>query len=270
MKPLLKLTSIQAPNQDFIVAGVADYLEHHLKVPARFVRDLPWPEREQLLLVGEIQIGWICGYPYVREVVQDPSPFELLVAPVMMAPRYEMRPIYFSDVIVHRASGFHRFEDLRGASWAYNEPGSHSGYHLTRYHLASIGETGEFFREVVAAGSHQAALEMILQRRVEASAIDSTVLEIELVNRPRIGEEIRIVETLGPSPIPPFVIGRQTPTKLREQIRTLLLEMHHDRAGGETLSAGLISHFVKVKDKDYDPIREMARRGSRIILDPEL
>jgi phosphonate transport system substrate-binding protein len=265
---LLKLTSVQAPNQDFIMAGIADYLGQRLDVSVSFIQDPPWPEREQLLINGEIQIGWICGWPYVREVTHHPAPFELLVAPVMQAPRYKMRPIYYSDVIVHRASGFHRFDDLRNATWAYNEPQSHSGYNLTRYHLSSIAETGGFFRSVVAAGSHQAALEMVLQRRIDASAIDSTVLELEYLNRPSIRQEIRIVEILGPSPIPPLVITCQFPADLQEQIKALLLEMHTDRTGREVLASGQINHFVKVTDQDYDPIRVMAREGSRIILDP--
>ena len=231
MITLLKLTSIQAPNQDFIMAGIADYLGRHLGVATKFIEHPPWPARERLLLQGKVQIGWICGLPYVRQVAHQPAPFELLVAPVMRAPRYHMRPIYYSDVIVHRASRFGSFEDLRGATWAYNEPHSHSGYNLTCYHLTTLGETGAFFRVVVAAGSHQAAIEMVLKRRIEASAIDSTVLELELLHRPEIGQDIRIAATLGPRPIPPLVIARQFPMDLREQIQTLLLEMHTDQNG---------------------------------------
>ena len=72
-----------------------------------------------------------------------------------MGDRYGGRPIYFSDVIVHRDSPFRSFLDLRGHSWAYNEPLSHSGYGITRYHLLELGETGGFFSEVVEAGFHE-------------------------------------------------------------------------------------------------------------------
>jgi hypothetical protein len=44
---------------------VTQYLGAHLEVPTQFVNDIPWPEREELLDAGHIQVGWICGLPYV-------------------------------------------------------------------------------------------------------------------------------------------------------------------------------------------------------------
>jgi phosphonate transport system substrate-binding protein len=263
---MLKITSIQAPNQDFIMAGVSDYLGKRLALDSTFIQSPPWQRREQLLIQGEIQVGWVCGLKYV----QQPAPFELLAAPVMKASRYQGRPVYYSDVIVRRDSKFERFADLRGASWAFNEPGSHSGYNLTRYHLVIIGESGAFFRKISAAGSHQAAIEMVRQGQIDASAIDSTVLEIELIHQPEISQDIRIIDTLGPSPIPPLVISRQVPRDLKERIQDLLLEMHHEQDGQAILEAGLIDHFVRVNDQDYDPIRRMARLASRIHFEPTL
>jgi phosphonate transport system substrate-binding protein len=265
---MLKLTSIQAPNQDFIIAGLADYLCARLGLETEFVHQPSWQTRKQLLLQGEIQIGWVCGLPYVRHTAQLPAPFMLLAAPVMRASRYGQRPIYFSDVIVHRDSTFELFADLRGASWAFNEPGSHSGHNLTRYHLATIGESSAFFGSILAAGSHQNAIELVRQREIDASAIDSTVLEIEIQLRPEIQQDIRILASLGPSPIPPLVISKQIDPDLREQIQTALLEMHTDPEGQALLSAGLISHFVQVSDQDYDPIRRMARLASQVSFEP--
>jgi phosphonate transport system substrate-binding protein len=169
-------------------------------------------------------------------------------------------------VIVHQESRFKAFADLRGATWAYNEPHSHSGYNLTRYYLATLGETGGYFGAVVEAGVHQAALEMVLDGRVDASAIDSTVLEMETALRPEIKGQIRVVATLGPSPIPPLVISRSLPPELRQAIRTVLLQMHTVEEGRAILIKGQIDHFVRVDDRDYDPIREMAREAEQVRL----
>ena len=104
---------------------------------------------------GEVDAGFICGLPYVQLARQTPAPVELLAAPVIRGDRYAGRPIYFSDVIVHRDSPVRTFADLRGRSWAYNDPDSHSGYNLTRHHLLMMGETHGFFGRVVEAGFHQ-------------------------------------------------------------------------------------------------------------------
>jgi phosphonate transport system substrate-binding protein len=258
---VLRVTSLQAPNADFVCRKITEYLSARLPVPAEFVEEVPWQERERLVDAGGIHVAWMCGLYYVNRVDEHNAPIELLVAPVMRGLRYQDRPVYFSDVVVHRKSAFSTFADLRGARWAYNEPNSHSGYNVVRYHLALMGETKEYFGEVVEAGAHQTALEMIVDGRVDAAAIDSTVLEMEMGLRPRLEEKIHVIDVLGPSPIPPWVILTDVRPDLRERIRGLMLRMHEEREGEAILAQGQVKRFAKVVDLDYDPIREVARRA---------
>ena len=109
-----------------------------------------------MLDAGEIEVAWICGLPYVRRADRPGCAVELLAAPVMQAPRYQDRPVYFSDVLVRRESAYQNFSDLRGARWAYNEPNSQSGYHITCYTLAQLHTDGRFFGHAIQAGSHRA------------------------------------------------------------------------------------------------------------------
>jgi phosphonate transport system substrate-binding protein len=259
----LTITSIQAPNQDWIAADLAKYLSLKLGIHCEFIADSPWQEREHMLDAGQIDMGWICGLPYVQKIDQADVPIELLATPVMRGARYQGRPIYFSDVIVRSESSFRSFGDLRGGLWAYNEPNSHSGYNLTRYMLVQMGEFNGFFGSVIEAGSHQAALQMLLDGKIEGTSIDSTVLEIELRNRPEISKNIRTIATWGPSPIPPWVIHKKVPANLRARIRRTLLEMESDLEGKAVLADLGMKQFVRVSDADYDPIREMATRALR-------
>jgi phosphonate transport system substrate-binding protein len=192
------------------------------------------------------------------------STIELLAAPVMQGARYAGRPIYFSDVVVRRGSSFQSFADLRGASWAYNEPGSQSGYNLTRYHLSRLGERSGYFGRVVEAGAHQASLQMVLLGAVDASAIDSIVLELELKLRPDLAPFLRVVETLGPSPIPPAVVSTRVPPPIRRSLRQALLRMHEDEAGRRILGAGMVARFVEMADDAYDEIRAMAMEAEPV------
>lgn len=262
----LKITSCMAGNSDFICANIARYISERLEMSIEFVNDIPWQERERLLDAGEIEISWICGLPYVWKADQSTPAIELLVAPVMKRARYQNRPIYFSDVVVHRDSPFQTFADLRGASWAYNEPGSQSGYNITRYHLATLGERGPYFGKVIEAGAHQTSLQMILDRQIDAAAIDSTVLELELQHQSEIADHIRIIDTFGPSPIPPWVILKRVSPELRHQLRDLLLNMHHTSPGRAILAAGQLERFVQVEDRDYDPIRHMEKEAEQVRL----
>ncbi|TFH35212.1 MAG: phosphate ABC transporter substrate-binding protein, partial [Anaerolineales bacterium] len=68
------------------------------------------------------------------------------------------------------------------------------------------------------------------------------------------------------SPIPPLVISLNIDPRLRQAIRALILEMHKDARGREILGRGKIRRFQQVKDSDYDPIRDMARKARGIQL----
>ncbi len=268
MMDTIKISSCMAPNMDFVCRELANYLSMRLSIPVEARLDIPWPERERLLDEGQIDLCWICGLPYVRKADQVPSPprVELVAAPVMQGPRYQDRPIYFSDVVVRSDSPFQTLDDLRGATWAYNEPNSHSGYNVVRYALATRGETAGYFGRVVETGAHQVSLQMILRRQVDGSAIDSTVLEQELQENPGLSSQIRIIDSFGPSPIPPWVASRHTSMERRQALREALLEMDRAPAGQALLNRARLARFTAVTDRDYDPIREMARLAEGVEL----
>lgn len=262
----LRFTSVQAPNQDFVIQSLSDYAAARLSVPTEAVFDIPWQDRERALFAGEIDVGWVCGLPYVQEADAPQPAIDLLAAPVMRHRRYRDRPIYYSDVIVRKADRYRQFMDLRGARWAFNEPHSHSGYNVTRFHLAQLGAPQGFFKSVVQAGSHQASILMVLDGSADAAAIDSTVLEIEQRSRPEIRAGLRVIDSLGPSPSPPLVIRRGVDPGLRRAILGLLLEIHLDRLAQGVLRRAGIKRFAVVEDRSYDPIRAMARAAQPVQL----
>lgn len=262
---MLRFTSCMAANSDSMCRQLTDYMSTRLNLPTEFVDDIPWQAREAQLDQSQIQVGWICGLPYVWKA-DCSMPLELLAAPVMQGQRYQGQPVYFSDVVVRHDSPVQSLDDLQGSTWAYNEPGSHSGYYVTRYTLATRGKGSGFFGKVLQSGAHQNSLQLILTGEIDASAIDSTVLELELHRRPAIANHIRVIDTFGPSPIPPWVISTRVPPTLRHQLRQLFLKMHTHPEGQAILAQGLIDRFVAVTDADYDLIRQMAQQAETVLL----
>lgn len=175
----------------------------------------------------------------------------------MKDPRYGGKPVYYSDVVVRAESSFRSFDDLRGATWAYNEPGSHSGYNLIRYHLVASGNRSRFFGRVLESGSHQNSLRMILAGSIDASAIDSTVLEMDIARNPSIMGKIRTIAVLGPSPAPPWVVRRSLPLDVQEALRREFFGMHEDKQGARILKDAGMLRFVRVSDDNYDSIADM-------------
>lgn len=251
----IRFATFLAPGVFNVYSAITDYVGRGLGVPTELVVGRSFDQFER----GEIDAGFICGLPYVNLTRQRAAPVELLAAPVLEGERYGGRPIYFSDVIVRRDSPYRTFADLRGCVWSYNDPDSQSGYGITRYTLAAMGETNGFFGKVVEAGYHQESIRLVSEGEVDASAIDSQVLALAMRNDPGLCERLRVINSLGPSTIQPVVAAARLPDDLKTEMRRLLAEMAGDPAMRAQLAEGLFERFVAVSDSDYDDIREMSR-----------
>jgi phosphonate transport system substrate-binding protein len=250
VKPLV-FANFLAPNMTSVYAGVAARVGQAVGAPAQLI------EGSQLdqLRDGSVGVAFLCGLPYVRLCAERPGMLRPLAAPVLEGARYEDRPVYFSDVIVRRQSALQSFEDLRGHSWAYNEAGSYSGCLLVRYHLLQMGETESFFGRVTFTGRHQESIRKVADGEVDAAAIDSHVLGVELLRDPELGANLRVIASFGPSTIPLVVATAGIPATLQRHLTAALCELDADPDTRSLLASGLIRRFTPIDDGAYDDIR---------------
>ena len=239
--------------------ALAEYLTSSTGLTCAIVDEPDWRQRDRLLDCGEAEIGFVCGLQYLAK-----RDFELLAAPVSSGTRYRNKPIYFSDLVVASESTYQSFTDAEGAILAFNEPTSHSGCNLIRYHLAVRGLSAGYFGNIVESGSHRASIEMLLDRRADVAAIDATVLELETLARPELARKLRVIETLGPSPAPPAIVSKRVPRPIKERLRNRLITMHEDPAAKRVLRLARLSRFASVLDVDYEPIRSMKAKAGEI------
>jgi phosphonate transport system substrate-binding protein len=248
----LRFATFLAPSMLPVYRFLADRIGERLGRPVELVVGSSFDQFER----GEADLGVICGLPYVRLATRRPPPVEPLAAPVLAGDRYAGNPVYYSDVVVHRDSRIVRLEDLRGRSWAYNEAASHSGHTVTLYSLVRMGARPGFFARVVEAGFHQRAVHLVAKGAVDAAAIDSQVLAIEL--RDHLDQDgLRVIGSFGPSTIQPVVAASRLPARLKDEVRDLLVELADDPTARPVLDHGFIDHFAPVDDAAYDDIRAM-------------
>jgi phosphonate transport system substrate-binding protein len=173
-----------------------------------------WRELED----GRVDLAFVCSPP----VIWLGGAVEAIAAPVLADARFGGKPLYSSEVIVHRDSSFQSLEDLRGARWAINEPSSWSGYWVTLERVRSW----DFFGEVVEAGFHERALRMVADGVVDGSAIDCHVFGVVLRSDPELAAKLRVVDTLGPAPSQPVVVRSGLDPDVKARIRERLLGLH--------------------------------------------
>ena len=257
---VIRFATYLAPNLYPTYRYVAHYIGEKVGLPTTLTVGHSFSEFAE----GQVDVAFMCGLPYVNMADELSCPIELLAAPVLLGERYQHRPVYFSDVVVRRESSCTSFEDLQGCRWAYNQKESHSGWNNVCYSLLERGRTLDYFGELIETGSHLQSIAKVLDGQADATAVDSQVLDVLRANDSRVAAELRIIDMLGPSSIPPVVIARRVDADLKRAIGEALLSMHDDPSAARDLGAGAIERFVQVSDEDYWDIRMIRDRAGAI------
>ncbi|MBW4444691.1 MAG: PhnD/SsuA/transferrin family substrate-binding protein [Plectolyngbya sp. WJT66-NPBG17] len=254
----MNVVSYLAPNWMDYYQTVARLISRSLRCDIQFRTY----DRDPLIDLQENQVdlAFICGLPFIRHDRIAPEQFSAIAAPVMQAERYQNRPVYFSDIIVQTDSPFQTFADLAGSTVCYNDPGSNSGYYLLRYRLLQEQQT-RFFSYVVQSGSHQRSIRWIIEGKADCAAIDSTVLEQELRVFPELAQQIRIVESSNPCPMPPIVAAQHLGKDLIDQIQAALLQPDPELKA--TMAQMNVKRYAVVNTQDYDAIAQLYDKVTR-------
>ena len=251
-----------------IYKKITDYISKKLGVPVSIVSGTSYKESQQLLKHGVIQMGFVCGLPYTHELANNNV--ELVAIPVMSmkqgrfadAPGYEDIPgKYYSYTIVHKNANLKSWQDLKGKRYAYNDQNSNSGYNMPRYKLVQLGARSwdEYFSNVVISGSHEESIRLVAQGVVDASSVDSLVLDYDRHLGRTDALNVKIIESLFPggAGIPPVVISSKAPAGLKEKLTDILVNMHRNELGKRILALALLSRFDAPNDQNYNDIRRM-------------
>lgn len=252
---------------------MADYLGRKIGRRAQVISGLSYTEADLMLAKGIIQIGFVCGLPYTHAG----GNYRLLAMPSMSmkagvysdAPGYEGAPHkYFSYTIVRKDAPYKSWQDLRGHSYAFNEQNSNSGYNMPRYKLVQLGAKrwDDWFSRVVASGSHEESIRMVSQGRVDASSVDSMVLDFDRSINNNDALNVKVIEVLGypqGAGSVPVVISNRADPDLGPKLQAALLKMHEDPEGARILAKARIARFDLPDDHNYDDIRQMEAAAHR-------
>lgn len=245
----LRVISYLAPNWWGFYQAIAAYLSRVLQIGTQLEAGKCDPLEDPLLFQDQIDLAFICGLPLIRYSQIFPDQLQPLVAPVKQSSRYGNCPIYYADVIVNANSNIKKFADLSGKIFCYNDLGSNSGYNLLCHHLIQQRYPENFFGKTIQSGSHQCSILWVAEGLADCAAIDSVVLEHEFKDFPELSKHLRVVQVLGPSPMPPLVVARRLGIPLIEQMRLALLQP--DAELQSVMTEFGVRRFAPVQLPDY-------------------
>jgi len=248
---------------------MARYFSRKLGWDVKILSGLSYSEADHMLDTGAVQIGYVCGLPYIHKFAE--GKYELLAVPIMAlkkgtypdAQGYEnAQGKYYSYTIVHKDSPLKTWSDLKGKTYTFNDMESDSGYNLPRAKLISIGAKGwNYFSKVIVSGSHEQSIRLVANKTVDASSVDSLVLDYDRFIKDPAAANVRIIEHLGPAGIPPVVISKKANPFIKQPLQAVMLNMHKDPEGKKILEKALTLRFDPPNDKNYDDIREYEKKA---------
>ena len=207
----------------------------------------------EAMRAGRADIAWYGGKTYIKAAeIADAEAFAAGVRPG------EKNANYFAYFVVKNDSKIKKFSDIKGKVLSLNTIGSTSGdlipqVELTKINLSTTNK--DHFKNVFYAGSHDACLLAVLNNQSDVCGMSSRNFEARLADNTFKMEQVRIIHKSDPVPPPPLAYSKKIPLEDRKKIKKAVLEAHkHGKIGGY---GGKMSHYISVKDSDYDVLRKV-------------
>ena len=207
----------------------------------------------EAMRAGRADIAWYGGKTYIIAAeIADAEAFAAGVRPG------EKNANYFAYFVVKNDSKIKKFSDIKGKVLSLNTIGSTSGdlipqVELTKINLSTTNK--DHFKNVFYAGSHDACLLAVLNNHSDVCGMSSRNFEARLADNTFKMEQVRIIHKSDPVPPPPLAYSKKIPLEDRKKIKKAVLEAHkHGKIGGY---GGTMSHYISVKDADYDVLRKV-------------
>ena len=209
----------------------------------------------EAMRAGRAHIAWYGGKTYIKAA--EIANAEAFAAGVRTG---ETNANYFTYFVVKKESKLKKFIDIKGKVLALNTIGSTSGDLIPQVEIAKINlstTNKDHFKKVYYAGSHDACLLSVLNNKADVCGMSSRNFEARLNDKTFLMDQIRIIHKSSPVPPPPLAYSKSIPLEDRNKIKKAVLEAHkHGAIGGY---GGEMSHYIEVKDSDYNVLREVVK-----------
>lgn len=246
------LTPVFLDNQVAFLNLWRRFLESRLQRPVHFVQRGSYRDVVALLMQGQLDFAWLCGYPYVRNA----RSMRLLAVPL-----YRGRPLYQSYLIVPASDrSSQSLLDLRGKVFAYSDPDSNSGWLFPMHTLVRQRESPTtFFAKTFFTWGHRKVVDAVAVGLAHGGAVDGYVWDTLSLLHQQLTARTRIVERSPMFGFPPFVARASMGEPDFAAMQQVLLGMSVDRDGRSLLQRLNIDGFETGTPDLFDGVRAMAR-----------
>lgn len=169
-------------------------------------------------------------------------------------------PTFHGRIFVAATSSIQSLAELRGKRFAFGDTHSTMSHLVPRYMLLQAGIRAEALAGYSFVGDHVNVALGVLAGDFDAGATKEDVY-LQYENR-----GLRSIATSMPLSDHVFVASNKIPAAKRQQLRTLLLQLHTEPRGSLILQAITpgVTQLLPVQDSDYDNLRQILRKLQEI------
>ena len=223
------------------------YLEQRLERNVIFVQRGSYREITALINSDQLDVAWVCGYPYVA----NRATMRLLAMPL-----YKNKPLYQSYLIVPRAdTTTHSYAGLKGKIFAYSDPNSNSGFLVPQYLMLRDGlEPATLFRKSFFTWAHRKVVSAVASGVADGGSVDGYVWETLARVSPELTAQTRVALKSPEFGFPPLVARASLSQGEFSQMQEALVGMGNDSEGRALLQRLNLDGFARDDPRVFDGI----------------
>lgn len=205
----------------------------------------------EALRAGHVDVALLGPFSYVlATTVAQVEAFGVTVTSRTMQPSYK------SIIIAGKDSNINSLADLKGKTFAFVDPGSTSGYMVPAAAFIRSNITPEKdFKQVMYSGGHDATIVSVGSGKVDAGSVADRIYERGCAKGLADCSKLKVVWTSQPIPNDPLLYRKALSEDMKKKIREAFYSVKN-LAFGEM---GTVARFDPATDKDYDPVRDIAK-----------
>ncbi len=244
------LTPVFLDDRVTLLRQWAQYLENELGSAVSFVQFGSYAQVMDALRAGQLDLAWVCGYPYVlyRQELQ-----------LVTVPLWRHALVYQSYLIADKSSTVRTVDDLRSRTFAYSDPLSNSGFLFVQHLLRQRKhDPASYFKRSFFTYSHRHVVDAVSQGLAEAGAVDGYVWETLAELSPAVTAQTRVMMRSPDFGFPPIVAPANTHRAVVARYANALKRMVEHPDGQRVLKELRLDGFADGTPGLFDSIADMA------------
>lgn len=185
---------------------------------------------------------------------------QLGVVPLARPVNMDGTSTYSGHIFVRKDSHIESVADMKGKTLALVERATTAGYvfPLAWLKQQGIADIDTYFSDHFFAGSHDAAIDAVLNKEADVGAAKNTIYERMRQEHPRIDNELIILASSPRVPSNGLCVRADLSDEYKKQLKNLLLNLHKEAKGLNVLQQLGAKGFVETSTADYQPVLDLA------------